>query len=208
MQKKKFNIYKFLEGRPLSFSAFNTFSDPMWGSPEKWYASYIKGIRQTSPELTFGSAVDKQFQEDPAFLPEIERYENLQHKMEAILELGKKKVRLIGITDGYTKGTRHKIMDLKTGRNPWNSKKAAETKQLTFYALLLFLTEGVRPEDVDFEISWCPTYVRADLSIDFVRPIAVQTFKTRRTMADIVKLCGEIDKCVKDMQKYYDNSGI
>jgi len=205
---KKFNIYNFLENRPLSFSAFNTFSDPMWGSPDKWYKSYIKGIRQSSPELTFGSTVDKKFQDDPTFLPDVPRYETFQHEMRAVLLLGRKKVYLIGLTDQYKATERRAIRDLKTGKNPWTQKKADETKQLTYYALLLWLTEGVKPEDVDFYIDWAPTYCRADLSIGFVQPIVVQIFKTKRTMRDITLLCGDIGKTVKAMQAHMDKTDL
>lgn len=198
---KKFNIYKFLENRPLSFSAFNSFSDPQWGSPQKWYDSYILGKRQTSKELTFGSQIDKQFQDDPTFLSDIPRIGGFQSEMRAVLELGKKKVYLLGFAD--QKGS-NEIRDLKTGKNPWTQKKADETKQLTFYALLAYLIDGIPPELMDFYIDYVPTYERADLSIDFVRPIKAQTFKTKRTMTDIILLCAEIDKTVKAMQATCD----
>lgn len=199
---KKFNIYKFLEKRPLSYSAFNSFSDPQWGNPQKWYEVYILGKRQSSPELTFGSKIDKQFQDDPTFLPEIPRIGSLQHEMRAVLELGKKKVFLLGIADQRNKT---QIRDLKTGKNPWTKKKADETKQLTFYALLAWLIDGIKPEELEFYIDYVPTYVRADLSIDLVRPIKPQIFKTKRTMTDVVRLCSEIDKTIKAMQKYVDS---
>lgn len=198
---KKFNIYKFLENRPLSYSAFNTFSDPQWGSPQKWYDSYILGKRQTSKELTFGSQIDKQFQDDPTFLSDIPRIGGFQSEMRAVLELGKKKVYLLGFAD--QKGS-NEIRDLKTGKNPWTQKKADETKQLTFYALLAYLIDGIPPELMDFYIDYVPTYERADLSIDFVRPIKAQTFKTKRTMTDIILLCEEIDRTVKAMQATCD----
>lgn len=197
-----FDIYEFLKTRPLSFSALNAFADPMWGSPEKWYQSYIKGVRQTSRELTFGSFIDKKIQDDATFLPDIQRYGIMQHKMEAILELGKKKIPLIGIVDTYNKDGRIAIRDFKTGKNKWTQKKADETDQLTFYALLLYLIDKVRPEDVDFYIDWIPTYERADLSIALVEPCRPQTFKTSRTTADIIRLCSHIDKTIKRMHKF------
>lgn len=197
--RKKFNIYKFLETRPLSYSALNSFSDPMWGSPEKWYNTYIKGIRSTSKEMTFGSIIDKRFQEDPTFLPEIPRLEKLQYKMSAILELGKQKVKLVGLPDNYSSNI---MRDLKTGKHPWTQKKADDTQQLTFYGLLNWLIHGIKPEDTVFWIDWTPTYERADLSIALVEPVVVQSFRTKRTMADIIKLCGNIDKTLKAMEKY------
>jgi hypothetical protein len=209
--KAKFDIYKFLETRPLSFSALNSFTDPQWGSPENWYQSYIKGVRQDSPSLRFGTYVDEKFQKDPKFLPTIPRYEKFQNKMLAILEVGKKKIPLIGIEDQFQSkfiNNRPSVRDLKTGKQgtyQWSQKKADTTEQLTFYALMHWLCEGVRPEAIDFYIDWVPTYERADLKIDFVKPIVPVTFKTKRTMAQVIALCSKIDKTLIAMEDYVNN---
>ncbi len=196
--QKKFNIYEFLKTRALSFSALSSFADPTWGSPKKWYDTYILGIRQTSKELTKGAEIDKRFQDDPTFLPEIPRHQ-LQYKMSAILELGKHKIPLIGIPDNYDT---HIIRDLKSGKRKWDSKRADQTDQLTFYALLNYLIHKVKPEDTAFYIDHVYTYERADLSIALVEPHKVETWKTKRTMADIIKLCTHIDKTLKKMNAY------
>lgn len=200
--QKKFDIYKFLEGRPLSYSALNSFSDPQWGNPEKWYQSYIKGVRQSSKEMTFGSDIDTKFQKDPTFVPEIPRYDCFQYKVASVLEIGKNKIPLTGFIDQYKSTPRHAVRDLKTGKNPWTQKKADETDQLTFYALTLWLIHRIKPEDIDFYIDWLPTYERADLSIGLVIPVVPVIFKTKRTMSQVGVLHKKIKETLPKMEKY------
>lgn len=207
-KNKSFDIYKFLETRPLSYSALNAFSDDEWGNPEKWYQSYILGIKQSSKYLDFGNYVDKKFQSDPTFLPTIPRIGKFQHKMEAVLILQKRKIPLIGFADQHKPIKRIATRDLKTGKQgayQWNQKKADTTEQLTFYALLHWLCDGIRSEDIDFYIDWVPTYEKADLKIDFVKPIVPVTFKTKRTMAQVIALCSKIERTLEEMQEYVRN---
>src|ERR1700693_5701907 len=87
----KFNIYDFLNTRSLSWSALSSFDYDQ----DQWFSTYMRNQRQSSPQLTFGSMIDKKYQDDPTFLPHVIRYPILQHKMEA--KLGK--IPLIGIAD-------------------------------------------------------------------------------------------------------------
>jgi hypothetical protein len=82
--EKKAKHYFDITKRPLSWSAISSFE---WNR-EQWFAKYVTGEKPVdTPELIFGKEVDERLQEDPTFLPEIVRYEELQFKMEC--KLGK-----------------------------------------------------------------------------------------------------------------------
>lgn len=189
--------------RPLSWSSLSCFDDKDWGNPEKWYERYVLGIQEKpSRELLFGSKIDKLLQDDPEFLPEIERYPLMQYKLEADY----KDIKLLGYPDGWDPyNDRKRMVDYKTGKNPWTQKKADETGQLTMYATMLYLAEGIKPEEIDFEIVWMPTTQHADLSIGFVKDFKVQIFKTKRSMTDVLKFMARIEKTYKAMIKYSED---
>lgn len=195
--KPPFNIYEFLRNRPLSYSAISSFE---W-NPRQWYESYILGERQTSPELTFGSYVDKRIQQDKKFLPDLPRYPLMQFKMKAMF----KDIPLVGIPDGLDIESPRKLLsDYKTGKkkNPWNKKRADETGQLTFYLFLLWLTRKLKPEDFDCFIHWIPTQMNEDKTVSLVEPVEIKTFKTKRTMKQLLEFGSHIIETVKQMEKY------
>lgn len=187
--------YAITDERPLSWSAISSFE---WDA-EQWYDTYILGIRQTSPEMTFGSYVDKQLQVDPTYLPHVPRYPHMQHKMKAVFD----GIPLTGVPDGLD-FEQFLLADFKTGKNPWTQKKADETGQLTMYALLLFLTEGIRPEKWDCKILWLPTAYGPDFKIGFRNRDNPQliTFTTARTMVDILEFGQRIKSNYALMQRY------
>lgn len=166
-------------------------------SPEQWYDTYILGKHQTSKELTFGSIVDKKLQEDPTFLPQVPRYPVLQHTMKT--KLGK--IPLIGVADSYDP-TIPALADFKTGKKPWDQKRADSTGQLSFYALLLYLIDGIRPDDIELYIHWLPTKEDGDFTISFIDDKDVRSFKTRRTMLQVLEFGIDIKKTIKEMEQY------
>lgn len=196
---KKFNIYEFLKTRPLSWSAISSFE---W-NPEQWFDTYILGNRQTSKEMTFGSFIDKQLEENPAFMPHIIRYPIRQHKMCA--KLGK--IPLIGIADTVLLPSgplarKTAVRDYKTGKKAWDQKRADETGQLTFYGLLLWLCEGIKAEEIDFYIDWMPTQEGGDFAISLIDDTVVRTFHTKRTMVQVLMFGKRIQDTVKAMELY------
>lgn len=190
--------YVITDERPMSWSSIASFE---W-SAEQWYSNYILGIKQTSPEMTFGSMVDKKLQDDPTYLPHVPRYPYMQHKMRAVFD----GIPLTGVPDGldFTQDPKRVLIDYKTGKAPWTQKKADATGQLTMYLLLLFLTEGMRPEEFDLAIHWLPTAYQSDFTIGFRNPANPEliTFATTRTMLDILKFGQRIKDNYKLMQRY------
>ena len=191
--------YIITEDRPMSWSSINSFEY----NAAQWYDNYILGIKTTSPELEFGSMVDKRLQVDPTYLPHVPRYPHMQHKMRATFD----GIPLTGVPDGLNFDTTPKeLIDYKTGKNPWTQKKADVTGQLTMYALLLYLTDGFRPEEFDCKILWLPTAYQPDFTINFRNPNQPEliTFNTKRTMLDILKFGQRIKDTYALMQRYVE----
>lgn len=189
--------YIITDERPLSWSALSSFE---W-SAEQWWNTYILGIKSTSPEMTFGSYVDKRLQTDPDYLPHVPRYPFMQHKMNAKWN----GIPLVGVPDGLDFESKPPVLiDYKTGKAPWTQKKADQTGQLTMYTMLLYLTEGIRPESWDCAILWLPTAYHSDFTIGFRNPTSPEliTFRTKRTMVDMLKFGKRIEDTYALMQRY------
>lgn len=202
--------------RALSWSAISAFQ---WNK-QQWYDKYVLGIlSEKTPELEFGSLIDQRVQDEPDFLPNLVRYPIMQHKMQAELN----GIKLLGIADTYRAEIPYDyhafetglysmeemeavvckpaLRDYKTGRKAWDQKRANETGQLTMYALLLWLTEKIRPEEVDFYIDWMPTHY-VDKEIQFIKEGDIRTFHTKRTMHDILEFGQKIQDTYREMIEY------
>lgn len=184
--------------RPFSWSQLSSFE---WDR-EEWYQSYWIGIRsKPTKELLFGSMVDKKIQADPTFIPDLVRYPLLQHKMETVYN----GIPLVGLPDAFHREER-RLRDYKTGKALWTQKRADETGQLTFYSMLLYLTERIRPEELSLYIDWLPTKETGDFTIQFRdEPVVPVVFETKRTMRDVLEFGNRIQKTRELMLKYAYN---
>lgn len=196
--------------RPLSWSAISSFE---W-KPSEWHARYVlKKEIEPSPELLFGSYVDKKIQKDPKFLPNLVRYPVEQHEMRTEIKVPKTvdeetgkvispafTIPLVGYADAY-RPELPALRDYKTGRKPWDKKRADETGQLTMYALMLYLEHKIRPEDVEFYIDWMPTHVHEG-KIAFIKERDIRTFKTKRTMKQVLEFGQRIKDTWLAMEEY------
>ncbi len=183
--------------RPLSWSAISSFE---WNA-KQWHDKYIlKLLPEITPELTFGSYVDKKIQADPKFLPHLERFPIMQHKM--FMEFDG--IPMIGYADHFDReGLR--LKDDKTGRKPWDKKRADTTGQLTLYAFFLYKMEGIKPDSMKFSIDWLPTHIK-DGKICFIEPnhkkLKPVTIHTKRTMRDILEFGSRIKRVWQEMEAY------
>lgn len=182
--------------RPVSWSQIGSFE---W-DPEQWYQSYVLGNRTSSKEMEFGSLIDTRIQKDRSFLPTLPRYHFMQHRIEA--KYGK--LNLLGILDGLDP-LDYIAADYKTGKKPWDKKRTAETGQLKFYALLLWLSDRIPPEKFRFLIHWLPTELRTDGTIALIEPCVPQTFETTITMKDLLNFGNRLNRVHKEMQRYAKN---
>lgn len=166
-------------------------------------------------ELEFGSYIDKRIQDDPTFLPELVRYPVLQHEMTGMFN----KIPLLGFADTFRpasngvtlekkrvdfdpkKHYKPAIRDYKTGRKPWDQKRADETGQLTMYLFMLYLRDKIQPEDVECYIDWLPTHIEEG-KIAFIKEGDIRTFKTRRTMQQVLEFGQRIKDTWEKMEEY------
>ncbi len=205
--KKKEERPTFDPKRAFSWSAIASFE---WNK-DQWYKKYVlKEIPEITPELEFGSMVDKRLQDDPTYLPHVTRYPVLQHEMRCEFN----GIPLIGIADTYappdTDVDRKKtpwpaLRDYKTGRKPWNKKRADETGQLSMYCLMLWQIDKIRPEDVDLYIDWLPTHIK-DGKVAFVEEdhtkLKPEVFRTKRTMHEVLVFGQRIIDTYAEMLEY------
>ena len=186
--------------RPLSWSSISSFEY----NPESWYRKYILGEKDPdSKEMIFGKEIGKRLETDPTFLPQIERHSKMEHPFSVMFN----GIKLVGYADSFCDKTFKKLSEFKTGKKAWNKNRVDEHGQLDMYLLMNYITNKVKPEDVEVTLVWMPTKEDGDFSIKFVEPIEenIKMFKTKRTMLDILKFGQRINDTVKSMQEYVDN---
>lgn len=201
---KKFDLTTiYHKDRPLSWSAISAFE---W-NPSQWYKKYVlKELPEETPELRFGKMIDERIQKDPHFLPLLIRCPILQHEMRAVWN----DIPLLGIADAYwppstrTKGALS-IRDYKTGRKAWDQKRADETGQLTMYLFMLWLQDKtIKLDKAQLYIDWLPTHIK-DGEIAFIEPVKIHTFKTQRSMTEVLKFGQRIQDTYAAMEQYATN---
>lgn len=181
--------------RPLSWSQLSKFQY----RPYEWYNHYILGQTQDpSPEMRFGSMIDKKLQDNPNFLPEIPRYTHLQYELKTEYD----GIPLIGYPDALDLDD-PKIRDYKTGREKWDKTRADKTGQLSMYLLMIWQMHKIKPDDFKCFIDWMPTRIK-DKQVSFIEPFKVHTIETRRTMAQIVEFASKMVETRKKMIDFYN----
>lgn len=192
---------KKLNSRPLSWSSLSSWE---WNK-EEWAKKYLEGIETPpSPEMLFGSAVGLKLEKDPTYLPMIPRHSKMEHPFNVSIS----GIKLVGYADTFDHITFVKGGENKTGVKKWDQKRVDEHGQITMYLLMNYITNKIKPEDVDFFLAWMPTVRKEsgtfEVVIDFVPDIEnnIKIFKTKRTMVDILKFAGYIKKTHKEMQKF------
>lgn len=158
------------------------------------------GEKQSSKELAFGSLVDKKLQDDPKYLPQVERYPIAQYKLAFVMD----GLHLIGYADGFDPNRlKPRLKDDKTGKVAWTQEKADETGQLTMYALLVMLTKKIKPERLALAISWLPTEEKGNFTIDFRdNPVVPVIFETKRTTREALEFAVFLKQTHKEMEAY------
>lgn len=184
---------KTFKKRPLSWSQISSFKY----DPRQWYENYILGNHSSSPEMEFGSFIDKKIQNETDFLPDLPRYPLMQHKMKVVFN----GIHLVGLPDGLDL-EKFLLADYKTGKKKWDKKRADETGQLTMYLLLIFITKKISPEKFRCFIHWLPTQDNGNFEISFSDNFKIQTFETKRTMKDLLMFGKYISETIEDMNQY------
>ncbi len=185
--------------KPLSWSQISSFRY----NPESWYKRYILGEKEPdTPELIFGSSVGKKLEVDPTYLPQVPRHNKMEHAFSVVFN----DIKMVGFCDSFCIDTNKKLLEYKTGVKAWDQKRADEHGQITMYALMNYITNKIKPEDMEIQLVWLPTQKKE--SGDFKREISfvdeqnIKIFKTKRTMGDILRFGAEIKKVYEEMDAF------
>lgn len=190
-----------LNSRPLSWSSLSSWEY----NKEEWARKYLDG--ETIPpnaEMIFGSKVGKKLETDPTYLPMIPRHSKMEHEFK--VNIGG--ITLVGYADSFCTITKKKLLEFKTGVKKWDQKRANEHGQLTAYLLMNYITNKIKPEDVEVQLVWMPTKRSEtgdfNIGIEFIPDIEnnIQIFTTKRTMVDILKFAAKIKSTYKEMERY------
>lgn len=186
--------------KPFSWSQMSSFK---WDK-EQWYSRYVMGeVLPSTPELDFGSMIGKKIETDPTYLPQVPRHNVMEHPFSVVFS----DIKMVGYCDSFCTKTNKKLLEYKTGVKEWDQKRCDEHGQLTAYALFNYITNKVKPEDMDIQLIWLPTKRVDDVEnftkiIEFVDEQNIKIFKTKRTMKDILKFGAEIKKIYREMDAF------
>ncbi len=195
MAVEPFDIFAFLKARPLSWSAISCFE---W-NPDEWYRRYVLGEREApTKEMLFGSMIGKKVEKDPSFLPAVVRHSRMEYPFKGVFS----KYPLVGFADSLCGETFGKLAEYKTGKKPWDQKRADSHGQLDMYALMNYMMNGVRPQDLEITLVWLPTEETPEGAIRLVEPISPVAIRTRRTMRQALEFGVRIERTVMLMQDY------
>lgn len=194
----------------FSYSAWRVWK---FEGPRAFALKYIYWLAdETNPRMTLGKQVAEMVErddpnEDPVmehlrvFLPQ---YPLREFAVEAMFN----GIKLVGKPDGIDLD-RKIVGEDKTGVS-WSQQMAdcvdpfspyyKNGAQLTWYALLLHLSRGWRPEDIRFQLNWMPTIWNEG---EMPKPTGhIETFETRRTTRDIFDMGKDISDTWKAIGRY------
>ena len=195
--KPQFDIKVFLEKRPLSWSAISSF---MY-DPEQWYKRYILNEPvEENIEMKFGKQFAKAIEDGKPMAP-VTILKAVEHKFQVVFH----DIHMIGFADSFCTDTNRKLLEYKTAKQVWTQDKVDNHGQLTLYSLFNFITNKVKPEEMEIALECIQTIVHGDFTIELKKPIKVHHFKTQRSMMDILKFGQLILATVDQMEQYVNN---
>ena len=195
--KNKLSIW---QNRAFSWSQITSFDY----SPEQWFKRYFMADEEfiETEEMRFGKIIGERLASDPKFLPEVPRLSKFEHPFNVMFG----KIPLVGYADSFCDKTNKKLYEYKTGVKKWDQKRADEHGQIDMYLLMNYITNKIRPEEMQVKLVWLPTKRKEDgdfkVTIDFVDGMKPQIFSTKRTMQDILNFGARLNRVHKEMEDY------
>jgi len=119
----------------------------------------------------------------------IPKFDNREVEIAAPIKIARIEIPLLGKLDS----ARQDLMafkEVKTGSVKWTQRRADEHGQITFYATIIREITNRIPDDI--ELIWAETQMDHNYNPHLTGKIVV--FKTKRTLADIVKMKARIKK--------------
>lgn len=188
--------------RPLSYSQLSQWEY----DKEKWYTSYIEGKREpANAAMLYGNVVGDSIGTAGSLVPALIPPGIKEYEIHA--NLGD--VFLFGKADHFCPedSILHENKTSST-EDRWDQKKVDQHGQLTMYALMLFLRDKIRPEDVTIYLNFIPVLVDGAWEYSMPSPPTYTQFKTKRTTHDIMKYSQYVLQTVKDMDAYIHSRGL
>jgi hypothetical protein len=166
-------------------------------SKEEWYRSYILGMKSPpTPEMLTGNRIGDSIGTDKSEVPDlvppgIKEYE---------LHVEWEGIPLIGYCDHFCPDMLV-LHENKTSPNKsrWNQRKVDEHHQLTMYALMLNLRDGIEPEDIEMWLNFIPVRL---VGLTYKPDVSWRAFETRRTKQHLEAYKQYIMRTVEAMDKY------
>jgi len=183
--------------RPLSYSQLSSFE---WDA-EEWYNNYILGKREpANPAMLYGTVVGDSIGTPDTLVPSLIPPGVKEYEMNAVID----GVPIVGYADHYCPDTLF-LSENKTSDNPkrWDQKKVDDHGQLTMYALMLFLRDKIKPEDIQMQLNFIPVLRGGDMVYRMPEPPTYQPFRTKRSTLDIVKYAQYIRDLIIEMERFY-----
>lgn len=180
--------------RPLSWSSISQFQY----DKEKWYEKYVLGAR--TPEnaaMSFGKIVGERLAKEQDYLPLVPRGKIYEYELRACID---DDIDMIGFIDSYDPENKQ-LYEYKTGKL-WDKEKADNHGQLKMYALMLFLKEQIKPEDLNIYLVSMETEARGDFTMTFVKGMKPVIFEVKLTTKDVLMFATQIINTVKEMKEY------
>lgn len=182
--------------RPLSWSQLSSFEY----DKKEWYETYILGKKkEPNAAMLFGSKIGDQIGTDENPIPGM----NLPGIKEYELRANLGSIKLVGYADFYCPDTLV-LNENKTTDKPtkWNQKSVDAHGQMTMYALLLFLQNKTKPEDVTMYLNYIPVLVGNDFQYYLPTPPTYTAIPTKRTTKDIMNFVTYVKDTVAAMEAY------
>ena len=198
MHPKKIDAIDSWKQRAVSWSQLSSFKY----SKQQWYNKYILNQADApNDNMLFGSIVGDSLGTPESMVPKLDPH--LVGTKEYELHVKLNDNLLLGYCDHYCPDTKV-LNENKTSQklDRWNQKQVDAHGQLTMYALMLFLKEGTKPEDVDIWLNFIPVFENNDAQLQIVSADTFHRFNTKRTTMQCLQFGADIDKQLKLMENY------
>lgn len=184
-----------LHKRPLSWSSISSWEY----NKEKWAKKYLENIVEpTNSAMAFGKMIGEKLASDPTFLPSVPRLPKFEHGINYTFA----GIPLVGFIDAYCPNT-PAMYEYKTSGNVkrWTKESVVEHGQIDMYAMLLYMSEKIKPEDLTIKLVYIPVVEDGGFELRLSKE-PVQVFEVKKTMLDITKFAARVKKIYKEMEEY------
>ncbi len=192
----KQDFYRRFIVRPLSYSQLSAWEY----NKDEWYERYILNKRTpANAAMRAGTLIGDSIGTEKSLVPLLTPPGVKEYELRASLG----DIHIVGYCDHYCPDTRtlHENKT-STSRVKWNQKSVDAHKQLDMYALMLFLTHDVLPNDLTIYLNYIPVIEGADMRYYLPDPVEFYQYATRRTDEHLVNMTRYIENTVQDMCAY------